>query len=172
MFFASRMLRHTLVLAIAILGASSSQAQILERTTTNSGTNRVFTYAIQSTYGTQTAADASPNLRVDAEAVLNLKEDSFLTNSAGDVQGSTSAVFTTTPTGSNVSLTGITANNQFLLDTGTSFRTALTTIEPDGQPSKGTASATASHTMTITVSDGTSSFLSTLRENFEAPEPE
>ena len=167
-----QMLRFSFVLAVAILSPAASQAQILERTSTNSGTNRVFQYSIQSTYGTQTSADATPNLRVETEAVLNLKEDSFLTNTAGDVGGNTSAVFTTTPTGSNVVLNGITANNQFLLDTGTSFRTALTSTEPDGNPSVGSASATATHTMTITVSDGTSSFLNTLRENFEAPEPE
>ena len=167
-----RMFRFSFLLAFAILIPSLAQAQLLERTSTNSGTNRVFQYSVQSTYGTQTSADATPNLRVETEAVLNLKEDSFLTNTAGDVGGSTSAVFTTTPTGSNVVLNGITANNQFLLDTGTSFRTALTSTEPDGNPSVGSASATATHTMTITVSDGTSSFLNTLRENFEAPEPE
>ena len=172
MFLGIRMLRFSFLLAVAILSPSVSQAQILERTSTNSGTNRVFQYSIQSTYGTQTSADATPNLRVETEAVLNLKEDSYLTNTAGDVGGNTSAVFTTTPTGSNVVLNGITANNQFLLDTGTSFRTALTSTEPDGNPSVGSASATATHTMTITVSDGTSSFLNTLRENFEAPEPE
>ena len=167
-----RMFRFSFVLAFAILSPSLAQAQLLERTSTNSGTNRVFQYSVQSTYGTQTSADATPNLRVETEAVLNLKEDSFLTNTAGDVGGTTSAVFTTTPSGSNVVLNGITANNQFLLDTGTSFRTALTSTEPDGNPSVGSASATATHTMTITVSDGTSSFLNTLRENFEAPEPE
>ena len=172
MFFGTRMFRISFLLAFAILSPSASRAQILERTVTNSGTNRVFQYSVQSTYGTQTSADATPNLRVETEAVLNLKEDSFLTNTAGDVGGNTSAVFTTTPTGSNVVLSGITANNQFLLDTGTSFRTALTSTEPDGNPSIGSASATATHTMTITVSDGTSSFLNTLRENFEAPEPE
>ena len=172
MFFGTRMFRISFLLAFAILSPSASRAQILERTVTNSGTNRVFQYSVQSSYGTQTSADATPNLRVETEAVLNLKEDSFLTNTAGDVGGNTSAVFTTTPTGSNVVLSGITANNQFLLDTGTSFRTALTSTEPDGNPSIGSASATATHTMTITVSDGTSSFLNTLRENFEAPEPE
>ena len=172
MFFGIPLLRCSLIAAVVFLGASPSRAQLLERTSTNSGTNRVFQYSVQSTYGTQTSADATPNLRVETEAVLNLKEDSFLTNTAGDVGGNTSAVFTTTPTGSNVVLSGITANNQFLLDTGTSFRSALTSTEPDGQPSVGSASATATHTMTITVSDGTSSFLNTLRENFEAPEPE
>ena len=166
------MFRSVFVLAFSLLGIMASQAQVLEETITNSGTNRVFQYAIQSTYGTQTSADATSNLLVEAEAVLNLKEDSFLTNTAGDVGGNTSAVFTTTPTGSNVVLSGITANNQYLLDTGTSFRTALTSTEPDGQPSIGQASATATHSMTITVTDGTTSFVNTLRENFEAPEPE
>ena len=166
------MFRSVFALAFSLLGAMASQAQVLEETITNSGTNRVFQYAIQSTYGTQTSADATSNLLVEAEAILNLKEDSFLTNTAGDVGGNTSAVFTTTPTGSNVVLSGITANNQYLLDTGTSFRTALTSTEPDGQPSIGQASATASHSMTITVTDGTTSFVNTLRENFEAPEPE
>ena len=166
------MFRSVFALAFSLLGTMASQAQVLEETITNSGTNRVFQYAIQSTYGTQTSADATSNLLVEAEAILNLKEDSFLTNTAGDVGGNTSAVFTTTPTGSNVVLSGITANNQYLLDTGTSFRTALTSTEPDGQPSIGQASATASHSMTITVTDGTTSFVNTLRENFEAPEPE
>ena len=166
------MLRSVFALVFSLFGTMASQAQVLEETITNSGTNRVFQYAIQSTYGTQTSADATSNLLVEAEAVLNLKEDSFLTNTAGDVGGNTSAVFTTTPTGSNVVLSGITANNQYLLDTGTSFRTALTSTEPDGQPSIGQASATASHSMTITVTDGTTSFVNTLRENFEAPEPE
>lgn len=166
------MFRSVFALAFSLLGTMASQAQVLEETITNSGTNRVFQYAIQSTYGTQTSADATSNLLVEAEAILNLKEDSFLTNTAGDVGGNTSAVFTTTPTGSNVVLSGITANNQYLLDTGTSFRTALTSTEPDGQPSIGQASATATHSMTITVTDGTTSFVNTLRENFEAPEPE
>ena len=166
------MFRSVFALVFSLLGTMASQAQVLEETITNSGTNRVFQYAIQSTYGTQTSADATSNLLVEAEAVLNLKEDSFLTNTAGDVGGNTSAVFTTTPTGSNVVLSGITANNQYLLDTGTSFRTVLTSTEPDGQPSIGQASATATHSMTITVTDGTTSFVNTLRENFEAPEPE
>ena len=108
------MFRSVFALVFSLLGTMASQAQVLEETITNSGTNRVFQYAIQSTYGTQTSADATSNLLVEAEAVLNLKEDSFLTNTAGDVGGNTSAVFTTTPTGSNVVLSGITANNQYL----------------------------------------------------------
>jgi len=155
------------VLFALLLTPLGGKAQVIERTNTNAGTNRVFSYSIQSTYGVQTSANASPNLRVETEAVLNLKEDSYLTNKAGDVGGTTGAVFVTTPNGSNVQLNGITADNLFLIDTGTRFRTSLTTTEPDGQPSVGQASATATHTMTISVTDGESSFYNTLRQNFE-----
>jgi len=144
-----------------------AQAQVIERSNTNAGTNRVFSYSIQSTYGVQTSANASPNLKVETEAVLNLKEDSYLTNKAGGAGGGTGAVFVTTPNGSNVQLDGITADNLFLIDSGTRFRTSLTSTEPDGQPSVGQASATATHTMTISVTDGESSFYNTLRQNFE-----
>lgn len=143
------------------------KAQVLERNNTNFGSNRVFSYSVQSTYGVNTSANASPNLRVDTEAVLNLKEDSYLTNTAGAVGGGTGAVFQNTPNGSNVSLTGITADNKFLIDSGTRFRAALTTTEVDGEPSVGNASASASHTLTVTVTDGESSFFNTLRQNFE-----
>ena len=154
-------------MAFSWLEAGSLRAQVIERTNTNAGTNRVFSYSIQSTYGVQTSANASPNLQVETEAILNLKEDSYLTNKAGGLDGSTGAVFVTTPNGSNVQLNGITADNQFLIDSGTRFRTSLTTTEPDGQPSIGQASATATHTMTISVTDGESSFYNTLRQNFE-----
>lgn len=156
-----------LTFTLAGISVPSTHAQVLERNNTNFGTNKVFSYSVQSTYGVSTSAQATPNLRVETEAVLNLQKDSYLTNKAGDIGGRTSAVFTTTPNGSNVELTGITADNKFLIDTGTSFRAALTTSEQDGQPSNGTATANATHTLTLTVNNGESSFFNTLRQNFE-----
>lgn len=144
-----------------------SLAQVIEKSSTNAGSSRTFTYSIQSTYGTQTSANASPNLKVETEAVLNLQRGSYITNKAGDIGGTTSAVFSASPGGTNVQLTGITADNLFLIDSGTRFRTALTTTTPDGQPSIGQASATATHSMTLTVADTQSSFYNTLRQNFE-----
>ena len=161
---------YTPLLCALLFAPVRAQAQVIERSNTNAGTNRVFSYSIQSTYGVQTSANASPNLKVETEAVLNLKEDSYLTNKAGGAGGGTGAVFVTTPNGSNVQLDGITADNLFLIDSGTRFRTSLTSTEPDGQPSVGQASATATHTMTISVTDGESSFYNTLRQNFEGAE--
>ena len=142
-------------------------SQVLERTQSNSGTSTTFSYSITSSYGTTTSAEASPNLIVDTEAILNLKEDSVITNKAGAIGGATGAVIETTPTGTNVNLSGIEANNQFLIDEGTSFRASLKTSEPDGKPSNGKASASAFHTLTLTVTSNSTSFINTLRENFE-----
>lgn len=147
--------------------SNASFAQVIEKSNTNAGSSRTFTYSIQSTYGTQTSANASPNLKVETEAVLNLQRGSYITNKAGDIGGTTSAVFSASPGGTNVQLTGITADNLFLIDSGTRFRTALTTTTPDGQPSIGQASATATHSMTLTVADTQTSFYNTLRQNFE-----
>ena len=153
--------------SLSITMPARSSAQVLERNNTNFGSNRVFSYSVQSTYGVNTSANASPNLKVETEAVLNLKEDSQLTNSAGAIGGGTGATFQNTPNGSNVSLSGITADNKFILDSGTRFRASIVSSQQDGQPSVGTASATASHSLTVSVNDGENSFFNTLRQSFE-----
>lgn len=163
----SRYLAIALVAVAISMFQLRSSAQVLERNNTNYGTNKVFSYSVQSTYGVSTTANASPNLKVETEAILNLKKDSQITNQAGAVGGGTGATFQTTPNGTNVQLTGITADNKFLIDSGTSFRAAITTTTPDGNPSIGNASATASHSLTVTVNNGESSFFNTLRQNFE-----
>ena len=165
-FMKSSFLSYTFVIFSLFFHLPVS-SQVIERSNTNSGNSRVFTYSIQSTYGTQTSANASPNLKVETEAVLNLQRGSYITNKAGDIGGTTSAVFTASPGGTNVQLTGISADNLFLIDSGSRFRTALSTTTPDGQPSIGQASATATHSMTLTVSDTQTSFYNTLRQNFE-----
>ena len=163
-------LRKTLsvgaILATFINGMPA-QAQLLERTNSNWGTNRVFSYAITTTYGTNINVDASPNVITKAEAVLNLKEDSVITNAAGAIGGETGASIVTTPTGTTANLTGITANADFIMDEGTRFYTSAETGEQDGNPQRANVSATASHTMTVQITNGETSFYNTLRENFE-----
>jgi len=144
-----------------------AQSQVLERNQTSSGSNSSFTYSITSRYGVTTAAEGTPNLRVSAKGTLNLKEDSVITNKAGNVGGDTSAVIQTTPNGTSVYLQGIEANNNYIIDEGTSFEASVETTDPDGNPSKGTASAVASHSLTLSIVNGNSTFVNTLRENFE-----
>lgn len=119
-----------------------------------SSTQNIFSYRIQTTYGTNTSAQVTGNMTADTEAVLKLKSGTKLTNKAGDSSGNSSAVFVATPTGANVNLSGITGENLFLIDDGTYFRSALKTVDSPTNPaltSSGTASATAIHTMTISI---------------------
>ena len=151
----------------AALFVQPVEAQLLERSNTNWGTNRIFSYAITTTYGTNINIDASPNVITKAEAILNIKEDSVITNAAGSIGGETGATIVTTPSGTTAQLTGITADANFILDEGTSFYTSAESGDQDGKPQRANVSATASHSMTLTITNNESSFYNTLRENFE-----
>ena len=156
-----------LLFGMFFLDTPKSHSQLLQRSQTSSGSSSVFSYSITSSYGVSTSAEATPNLSVDTEANLVLKEDSVITNRAGAIGGNTGAVITTTPNSTNVNLSGIEANNNFLLDEGTSFRAALETSELDGNPAKGTASASAFHTLTLTITNNNTSFINAIISNFE-----
>ena len=155
-----------LILFLFTLPLVDCKAQVLEKINTNQGTNKNFSYSIQSTYGVSTNSNATPNLRVDTEAVLKLQKGSYITNKSGAIGGETGAVFSATPSGANFSLTGVNADNKFLIDDGTKFRAALVTTDLDGKPSIGNASATATHTLTVSVVNGESSFSNYIRSNF------
>ena len=157
----------TVGMIITALAGLPTKAQVLERSNTNWGTNRIFSYAITTTYGTNINVDASPNVITKAEAVLNIKEDSVITNAAGSIGGETGATIVTTPTGTSAQLTGITADANFILDEGTSFYTSAQSGVQDGKPQRANVSATASHSMTLTITNNENSFYNTLRENFE-----
>ena len=69
-----------LVLGVGSLLPTATRAQVLESSKTNWGSSRVFSYAVTTTYGVNTSVQASPNVKTKAEATLNLKEDSVVTN--------------------------------------------------------------------------------------------
>ena len=72
------------------------------------------------------------------------------------------------PTGSTVQLQGVTGENLYLLEGGSTFTSNIETVEkPD--PSKevrGTASATAIQTTIVDVNYGSESFQSTFEQEF------
>jgi len=136
--------------------------------TKGSSTQTVFSYRIQSTYGTSTSAQVNGNMTADTEAVLKLKSGSKLTNKAGDASGNSSAIFVATPSGANVKLSGLTGENLFLIDDGTFFRSALKTIDNPNPAltSIGNASATATHSMTITIEKNANSIQNYLEKAY------
>ena len=134
----------------------------------SNSTQSSFTYRIVSTYGTSTSSQVSGNMTADTEAVLKLKSGSKVTNKSGDASGNSTAVFTVSPNGANVSLTGLTGENLFLIDEGTYFRSALKTIDNPNTAltSTGSASATAIHSMTISVEKSSNSIQNYLEKAY------
>ena len=153
--------------ALAVV-ASPSRAQLagIQRSI-NTINKNTFSYSIQSTIGTRTSANVSGNILADTEAILNLQRGGKITNKIGDANGNASAVFTTNPTGAGVDLKGITGENVFLIDDGTSFKSSLTSDPSLGSGSSiGEASSLAVQSTTVTVEKGNSSFISSFQEAF------
>jgi hypothetical protein len=154
------------LLAIDFICAQQSPG--LREVRNSAGSQNTFSYRIQTTYGTSTSAQVSGNMTVQTEAILNLKSGSKVSNKMGDSSGNTSAVFVATPNGGNVNLTGITGENMFLIDDGTRFRSSLSTIDNlnPSVSSTGSASAAATHTTTVTVEKGNTSFQNYFEQTF------
>lgn len=150
------------------LDASAQQTPGLREARNSGSIQSTFSYRIQTTYGATTSAQVSGNLRADTEAILKLKSGSIVTNKIGDDNGNSSAVFVATPNGGNVDLKGITGENIFVIDDGTMFRANLSTVgDPDPSISSvGTASATAIHTTTVQVENGSTTFENYFEQTF------
>ena len=145
--------------------ASAQQAGI-ERST-QSSVKSTFSYQITSSIGTQTNANVSGNLLAETEAILNLRRGGKITNKIGDDNGNASAIFDARPTGTSVNLQGITGENIFLIDDGTSFKSALKSDESiNASNSVGQASSVAVQTTSVRVESGTSSFIQSFQKAF------
>jgi hypothetical protein len=144
----------------------SAQQAGMERSMQSSLKN-TFSYQITSTIGTQTSANVSGNILANTEAILNLQSGGKITNKIGDANGNASAVFDARPNGSSVNLQGITGENIYLIDDGTSFKSSLKSDESiKSSNSKGDASAMAVQSTTVRVESGTSSFISSFQKAF------
>jgi len=140
----------------------------VQNTKKSDGNQNNFSYRIQTTYGTSTSAQVSGNMTADVEAVLKLKAGTKITNKMGDDSGNASAVFIATPNGGNVDLKGITGENMFLIDDGTAFRSSLKTIDNlnPNITSTGSASATATHSTSVIVEKGATTFENYYQQTF------
>ena len=155
-----------LAIATAVVHPAKAQLAGIQRSI-NTVNKNTFSYSIQSTIGTRTSANVSGNILADTEAILNLQRGGKITNKIGDANGNASAVFTTNPTGAGVDLKGITGENVFLIDNGTSFKSSLTSDPSLGSGSSiGEASSLAIQSTTVTVEKGNSSFISSFQEAF------
>ena len=98
---------------------------------------------------------------------MNLRRGGKITNKIGDGNGNASAIFDARPTGTSVNLQGITGENIFLIDDGTSFKSSLKSDESvKASNSVGQASSMAVQTTSVRVESGTSSFIQSFQNAF------
>lgn len=144
-----------------------SQIAGIERRFGTSNSN-TFSYQIESTIGTQTSATVSGNILAETDAILNLKTGSKISNKIGDDSGNASAVFIATPNGANVDLRGITGENLFMIEDGTSFKSSLRmkdNINSNVQ-SIGEASSFAVQNTRVTVQKTNSTLINSFQQAF------
>ena len=145
---------------------SFAQVGILD-STGRSSSKSVFSYKITSTFSTQSTVEGT-NVIGDAKANVTLAPGGYITNKIGDDSGNAGATFDASPTGSTVQLQGVTGENLYLLEGGSTFTSNIETVEnPD--PSKavrGTARATAIQTTIVDVNYGSESFQSSFEQTF------
>lgn len=144
-----------------------SQIAGIERRFGTSNSN-TFSYQIESTIGTKTSATVSGNILAETDAILNLKTGSKISNKIGDDSGNASAVFIATPNGANVDLSGITGENLFMIEDGTSFKSSLRmkdNINSNVQ-SIGEASSFAVQNTRVTVQKTNSTLINSFQQAF------
>ena len=144
-----------------------SQIAGIERRFGTSNSN-TFSYQIESTIGTRTSATVSGNIIADTDAILNLKSGSKISNKIGNESGNASAVFIATPNGANVNLGGITGENLFMIEDGTSFKSSLKmkdNINSNVQ-SIGEASSFAVQNTRVTVQKTNSTLINSFQQAF------
>lgn len=157
----------TLPLMCTICNPIYSQIAGIERRFGTSNSN-TFSYQIESTIGTKTSATVSGNILAETDAILNLKTGSKISNKIGDDSGNASAVFIATPNGANVDLSGITGENLFMIEDGTSFKSSLRmkdNINSNVQ-SIGEASSFAVQNTRVTVQKTNSTLINSFQQAF------
>ena len=150
-----------------IINPVYSQIAGIERRFGSSNSN-TFSYQIESTIGTKTSATVSGNILAETDAILNLKTGSKISNKIGDDSGNASAVFIATPNGANVDLSGITGENLFMIEDGTSFKSSLRmkdNINSNVQ-SIGEASSFAVQNTRVTVQKTNSTLINSFQQAF------
>ena len=160
--------RSLLIFFIASATALPTVAQVgITETTGRSQSKSTFSYTITSTFQTRSSVEGT-NVTGTANANVTLAPGGYITNKVGDENGNASATFTATPTGSSVALEGVTGENLYILEGGSTFTSDIETVDnPDPSlPVRGSATATAIQQTIVDVNYGSESFQSSFEQTF------
>ena len=163
-----RLILNSLFLLLSIVFVPATNAQLgITENTGRSSSKSTFSYKITSTFTTQSSIEGT-NIIGNANANVILAPGGYITNKIGDANGNAGATFNASPNGSSVQLQGVTGENLYLLEGGSTFTSNINTIDnPDpSKPVRGTASATAIQTTIVDVNYGSEAFQSSFQQNF------
>jgi len=140
--------------------------------TTNSlqtGSTNSLKVSLSNTIGVTTTANTTDNVKVDNQAILILEPGSTIQDSFGEGDSEAENMnvsFDVSPNGSNVGVSGLRAQNNYVIGEGTYFSSSMTTAENNDSPVKGDASAGMYHDMILKIDQTNSSFTSSFSQNF------
>ena len=147
----------------------TSQNLFAQTNSIQTGSTNSLKVTLSNTIGVSTTANASENLIVENQAELDLLEGSTIQDQFGDgdSQGeSMAASFDISPNGSNVSISGLQAQNNYEIGPDSKFVSTMKTKEGNTTKQKGDASASMFHDMSLRVEQTNSSFTSSFSQNF------
>lgn len=144
----------------------NSQTKAQTQNTLQIGSTNRLSISLSNTIGVQTSANGSENLDINNEANLELKPGSTIQDSFGSQDNpEISGEFTVSPNGANFDITGLVAENNYIIGDNTYFLSEMKNIDKD-KPSNGNASSSLFHNMTLTVDQTNSSFTTSFSQDF------
>ena len=147
----------------------TSQHVFAQTNSLQTGSSNSLRVSLSNTIGVSTSANATENLIVDNQAELELLEGSTIQDQfgEGDSEGeSMNASFDISPNGANVSISGLQAQNNYLIGPNSKFISTMKTKEGNTTKQDGDASASLFHDMSLKVEQTNSSFTSSFSQNF------
>ena len=162
----------------AIFTSLSSPSYSQVRTSLDSGSRSRTSISLSNTMGVYTNLETTPNVEGSVNANLVIAPGSTIQDSFGGAQPGASSItgaVVVTPNSANIDLTGLAAQNNYIVGAGTEFSSNLRTIngaECTGAcashqgSSVGKASTGMSHSMSLTIDQTNSSFSNSFSQNF------
>ena len=163
MFYLKRIIPLLLISANLIPACYAQTSNSL-----STGSSNRLSISLSNTMGVRTTADAISNVEVDNEAVLILDPESKIQDSFDSSGEGISGDFVVSPNGASFDITGLQAENNYIIGEGSFFKSKMKSLEdPDPtKPIKGNASALLIHDMTLTVDQTNSSFTQAFSTDF------
>jgi hypothetical protein len=162
------LLKYKVILGSFILIPLIYSPAYSESASIQTGNSQRLSISLSNSMGVSTSADVTENIEVNNEARLVLAPGSTIQEDIGGEEQSVTGDFVVTPNGASLDIQGLQAKNNYIFGEGTYFFSEMKSVDdpnPD-VPTKGDASSSLVHAMTITIDQTNSSFTSSFSESF------